>query len=59
MARSLKERYETRRVQLVQERVKKVDQQLLLEQKTADLIVEAMSEEDLDKVTAIIQKLER
>jgi hypothetical protein len=58
MARSLKERYETRRLQQLHERVKGADEQMLLEHRTAQLIIEAMDQEDLDKVTAIVQKLE-
>jgi hypothetical protein len=58
MARSLKERYETRRIQLVQERVAGIDKQLLVEQHAAQLIVEAMSQEDLNKVSTIVKKLD-
>lgn len=58
MARTLKERYEAKRILLVQERVKKADAQLLYEQRSATLIVEAMDENDLNKVAAIIKKLD-
>lgn len=57
MARSLKERYETKRISTIQERVKRLDETMLLEHRTANLIVEAMDEEDLNKVAAIVQKL--
>ncbi len=58
MARSLKQRYQSRKkVDLIRERVKGIDKQLLVEQRAADLIVEAMNQQDLDKVSAIIEKL--
>lgn len=59
MARSLKERYESNRIKLLQERVKRIDEQLMLEHRTAQLLVEAMDEEDLNKVSAIVQKLSK
>lgn len=55
MAQSLKTRYEIRKLQ---EKVQKVDRQRLDEQRTARLIIEAMDHQDLEKVSAIIQKLE-
>lgn len=59
MARTLKERYESKRVQVLQERVKRIDEQLLAEQRVARLLLEAMNEEDLNKVSAIVQKLSK
>lgn len=59
MTRSLKERYEFNRITTLQERVKRIDEQILLEHKVANLIVEAMNDEDLNKVTAIVQKLNK
>lgn len=58
MARTLKERYEVRKVQQLKERVTIINRQLLEENRVARLIMEAMNQEDLDKVSAIIQKLE-
>lgn len=57
MARSLKEGYKTKRLKLIRERAATADKQLLLELKASRLIVEAMDENDLNKVTAIVQKL--
>lgn len=59
MAGTLKERYESKQLQTLKERVRDVDAQLLREERTARLILEAMDEEDLQKVTQIIQKLQR
>lgn len=55
MARTLKERYEVR---LLKEKVAIVDKQMLEEARVAALLVEAMDQDDLDKVTALVQKLE-
>jgi hypothetical protein len=57
MSRTLKERYKTQQLQLLRERAHAADLQLLQENRAATLLVEAMNEEDLNKVTAIIQKL--
>jgi len=57
MAPSLKERYDRRLQQSLQERARAADAQLLAEQKTVQLLLEAMNEEDLQKVGAIVQKL--
>lgn len=57
MSRSLKEQYKTRRVQMIQEKVTGIDKRLLQEAQITRLIVEAMSSEDLDKVSKIIDKL--
>lgn len=59
MARSLKERYESRKVSLLKERLVVVDKQLIEENRVATLILEAMDQEDLDKVSAIVDKMER
>lgn len=58
MTRSLKERYVGKRLEVVQERAKQADAQLLNEQKAAQLLVEAMSDQDLEKVGAIVKKLD-
>jgi len=58
MAPSLKERYDQRQLQLLQEHTRAADAQLLQEQQTAELLLEAMDPEDLQKVTAIVQKLD-
>ena len=57
MARSLKERYEVKRIHEVQERARKANVQVIAEHKAARLIVEAMSDEDLEKVGEIVKKL--
>ena len=57
MAPSLKERYDRRLQQSLQERARAADAQLLAEQKAAQLLLEAMDEQDLQKVSAIIDKL--
>lgn len=58
MARSLKERYEAKQVELLKERVTIIDRHLLEENRHAHLIIEAMDQGDLDKVSAIVQKLD-
>jgi hypothetical protein len=57
MARTLKERYEIQRITLVQERAQIANRQLLREHRAAQLLVEAMNDQDLNKVSAIVQKL--
>lgn len=59
MARSLKERYEGKQLRELKERLTRTDAQLLREERAARLLLEAMDEEDLNKVTGIIQKLQR
>jgi hypothetical protein len=58
MAQSLKERYEARKLKHLKEQLIVVDDQLLKENRIANLITEALDQEDLDKVSAIIQKLD-
>jgi hypothetical protein len=58
MALSLKERYGKRQMQQLQERAREADTQLLQEAKFVALLVETMSEEDLNKVGAIVDKLD-
>ena len=58
MAPSLKERYGQRQLQQLQERARVAHVQVLAEQKAAQLLVEAMKEDDLQKVSAIVQKLD-
>lgn len=59
MTGTLREQYRARQLNSLQERVKKIDQALLLEERTARLLIEAMDEEDLQKVSAIIDKLRK
>lgn len=54
---TLKSKYETKRMDVLRERVKRLDEQLLHESQITKLILEAMDEEDLQKVSAIIDKL--
>jgi hypothetical protein len=54
---TLKQQYDARKLQRLQERVSKADQQVLTETRAARLILEAMDEEDLNKATQIIDKL--
>mgnify|MGYP005865213257 CR=1 FL=1 len=58
LARSLKERYEARMVEQLKERVVVLDKRLIEENRVATILLEAMDQEDLDKVSAIIQKLD-
>jgi hypothetical protein len=58
MARSLKEQYTQRKLQQLQERTRQADKQLLAETKFTRLLLEAMDEEDLQKVSAIVDKLD-
>lgn len=57
MARSLKEGYRTKKLGLIRERAASADKQLIIEIRAARLIAEAMDENDLNKVSAIVQKL--
>jgi len=57
MAKSLKERRTERKYQSLNERLQRIDEQLMREHRVANLLIEAMNEDDLNKVTAIIQKL--
>lgn len=57
MAQSLKRRYETKKLTQLQERVKKVDARIISEHRASQLLVEAMSDQDLQKVSDIIDKL--
>lgn len=59
MTRTLKEQYVARRVTTLREKVRRADAQLLIENKAATLLIEAMSEDDLQKVSAIIDKLQK
>jgi hypothetical protein len=59
MTRTLKERYESNRVKSLQERVKRIDEDVIAEHRFAQLLVEAMDENDLNKVQAIVQKLSK
>ncbi len=58
MAQSLKKRYNAKKLQMLQEHVKAANAQLLKEEAAARLIVEVMSQEDLEKVSTIVQKME-
>lgn len=57
MAQSLKRRYDEKRLKALQEHVSSADKRLIEEQRTVNLLVEAMDEEDLNKVSQIIDKL--
>lgn len=59
MTGTLREQYRAKQLNNLQERIKKIDQVLLFEKRTAHLLIEAMDEEDLQKVSAIIDKLRR
>jgi hypothetical protein len=58
MAITLKEKYEARRLQRLQEKVSRINAELLEEHRVARLIVEAMDEEELNKASAVLDKLE-
>lgn len=57
MAKTLKERYENKRLTNVKERAHRAETRLVNEAKAVRLIVEAMDEEDLSKVSQVIDKL--
>lgn len=57
MPRTLKEKYAEQQLRLLRERIRRADDAILNENKVAQLLVEAMNEDDLKKVTAIIDKL--
>lgn len=58
MARSLKESYKSRQVATLKQRLSVVDKHIIIESKHARLLVEAMDQDDLNKVSAIVQKLD-
>ena len=55
MVQNLKNRYDAR--QRLTENLRKADTQLIIENRTAGLLIEAMNEADLQKASAIIDKL--
>lgn len=57
MAQSLKKRYDAKRVKQLREHVQSARKTLLAEHQTAQLIIEALDEDDLQKVSEIIDKL--
>jgi len=57
MVSTLKKRYDTRKIQNLQERTRIVDKQIINEARVSELLVEAMNEDDLKKASAIIDKL--
>lgn len=57
MPTSLKERYETRRLLQVRSRVKRLDERVINEERASRLLIEAMNDDDLNKASAIIDKL--
>jgi len=59
MSKSLKERYELRKLAAMQERAQAANKQLLKEIQSASLIIEAMDKNDLKVVTGIIDKLQK
>jgi len=59
MARSLKEGYQARKLRALKEHAIELDRQMLHETRVANTLLEAMDQSDLDKVSKIIEKLER
>lgn len=57
--KTLKALHESKKVFTLAERVKTIDANLLKEERSALLIIEAIDENDLEKVTAIIDKLRK
>lgn len=57
MTRSLKERYDNKRLFELRRRVASTDARVVSEQRAASLLVEAIDDDDLEKVAAIVQKL--
>lgn len=57
MTRSLKERHQQRRLNELERTVRSADRQLVIESRVSDLLVEAMDDDDLEKVSAIVDKL--
>lgn len=57
MAQSLKKRYNAKRVKQLHEHVQSAHKTLLAEHQAAQLIIEALDEDDLQKVSEIIDKL--
>lgn len=57
MVSTLRERYEGKQVQRLRKRAAAADRVILAEERTSRLLIEAMDEGDLQKVTALIQKL--
>lgn len=57
MSQTLKERYETQLLNAVSERASKADQELMIETKTANMLIEAMNAQDLKKASEVIDKL--
>lgn len=57
MARTLKKLHEDKRVKELRERMTRVDAVILAENRAARLLSEAMDDQDLEKVSAIVQKL--
>lgn len=58
MAKTLKNTYERKALSSLQERIRKIDAQVMSEARFADVLVERMEQGDLDKVSQIIDKLE-
>lgn len=54
---TLKKQYDRKQLQTIHERVQGIDTQLLNEQTTSRLLLEAMNDDDLKKASAIIDKL--
>lgn len=57
MARTLKEQFQDKRLREVSERARRREAQMINEARAARLIVEAMDQEDLNKVSEIVKKL--
>jgi len=57
MAITLKEQHTHKKLQILTERVKAIDTQIINENRAANLLLEAMDQGDLDKASAIIDQL--
>jgi hypothetical protein len=59
MKQTLQTRYTMRKTQTLRENVKKADKRLIYENRQANLLLEAMDEQDLQKASAIIDKFRK
>jgi hypothetical protein len=58
MAQSLKETYQKRQIERLKHRLPSIEDHLMMEAYDAQLLVEVMDQQDLDKVAAIVKKLD-
>lgn len=56
---TLKKQYKLRQLANLNERIKQLDKNILFEEKTSKLIIEAINEDDLKKISTIIDKLRK